>query len=158
MKQNLFVVGFVLFAVALWGAAQAQGRPDGAGRDQNQRPTAGQQRDANAMRRQAEQRRLEAEARRAEAEAKSRAEQSRTEHPQNEHAADAAMAAAENADGEETASEMRARRDERKVIQEEYRDNREPGQEGIASDEASEDTAEEQNEKAKKSWWKFWDD
>lgn len=49
--------------------------------------------------------------------------------------------------GSETAQEMRARRDERKAIQEEYRANREPGQEGKT----------EEGEAKKKPWWRFWE-
>lgn len=49
--------------------------------------------------------------------------------------------------GNEQSAEMRARRDERKEIQEEYRSDREPGQEG--------DKAEGKG--AKKPWYKFWE-
>lgn len=51
--------------------------------------------------------------------------------------------------GSERSQEMRARRDERKAIQEEYRSDPEPGQEGWDK---------EDGQSAKKPWWKFWGD
>lgn len=51
--------------------------------------------------------------------------------------------------GDELGEEMRTRRDERKAIQEEYRGEREPGQER---------QDEQDGKPAKKPWWKFWDD
>ena len=53
--------------------------------------------------------------------------------------------------GSETAIEMRERRDERGQIMEEYRETREPGQEGRSAPENREEAP------AKKRWWKFWD-
>lgn len=49
--------------------------------------------------------------------------------------------------GSEKSQEMRQRRDERKAIKDEYRADREPGQEG---------RGKEGGEPAKKPWWKFW--
>ena len=60
--------------------------------------------------------------------------------------------------GNEKSQEMRARRDERKEIMEEYRDGREAGDDGIDQDAEREEIAEEQQAKAKKPWWKFWGD
>ena len=63
--------------------------------------------------------------------------------------------------GNERAQEMRARRDERKTIQEEYKSDRTAGQEADSapgSDDDSDEAAEEAKEKPKKSWWKFWED
>lgn len=54
--------------------------------------------------------------------------------------------------GSDKAQEMRARRDERKEIKEDYRESREPGSDEVDSD--LEDKAEEKPEK--KPWWKFW--
>lgn len=54
--------------------------------------------------------------------------------------------------GSETAQQMRARAEERKAIQEQYRSEREPGQEGQMAREA------EEGQQAKKPWWKFWGD
>lgn len=63
--------------------------------------------------------------------------------------------------GNERAQEMRARRDERKAIQEEYKSDRTMGQtvdSAPGSDDDSEGNADEVKEKPKKSWWKFWED
>lgn len=53
--------------------------------------------------------------------------------------------------GSETAIEMRERRDERVQIMEEYRETREPGQEGRSEPE------DREKQPAKKRWWKFWE-
>ena len=53
--------------------------------------------------------------------------------------------------GSETAMEMRERRDERTQIMEEYRETREPGQEGRS------ELEDREEQPAKKRWWKFWD-
>ena len=74
-----------------------------------------------------------------------RRETERSRDQRESHAADP------NEQGSETAIEMRARRDERTQIMEEYRETREPGQEGRRE---SEDREEQP---AKKRWWKFWD-
>lgn len=158
MKHKLLSVCLIGAVLGISTAAYSQARPGGAGNKPGQPPSAGQQRETESMRQQAETRRQEAEAKRAEAEAKSRSELSRAEHPPNEHAADAAFSAEENATGSETAATMRERRDEGKAIKEEYRSNREPGQEGIGPDADTEDAADEQKQKAKKPWWKFWGD
>ena len=158
MKRKLLAASLVWVAVAASTVTYAQGRPAGAGNDRGQRPSAGQQRNVDSMRQQADLRRQEAEAKRAEAEAKNRSEQSRAEHPPNEQAADAAISAEENAGGGDTAAEMRDRRDESKAIKEEYKSNREPGQEGANRDSDSENVADEQKAKAKKPWWKLWGD
>ena len=69
--------------------------------------------------------------------------------------------------GNERAQEMRARRDERKAIKEEYKSDRNAGQESasglvpeVKSEEVAEEAeaAEETKEKAKKPWWKLWQD
>lgn len=71
--------------------------------------------------------------------------------------------------GNENAQEMRARRDERKTIKEEYKADRksdEPktdlddGEVGAAVDGLTESDEESkgQEKKAKKPWWKFWDE
>jgi hypothetical protein len=63
--------------------------------------------------------------------------------------------------GSEQAQEMRARRDERKAIQEEYRSARTPRQEADAApipDDDVDEAAEDAKGKAKKPWWKFWED
>jgi hypothetical protein len=156
MKQKLLNVGLVVLVLTLSSLANAQGKSGGAG--QGQRPTAGQQHNDESGQQQMDERRQEAEDRRAEAETKSREELSRAEHAPDEHAADAAAAAEQNVQGNETAAEMRARSDERKAIKEEYHGDREPGQEGVDPDDAGEDAADEQKEKAKKPWWKFWGD
>ena len=159
MKQNLLALMFFGAALAASGAADAQGRPEGAGNSGGQRPPVSQQRDTQPMREQAEMRRKEAEAGRAEAEAKARSEAARAEHPPNEHATVEASEAADNArGGNETASEIRNRRDERKAIQEEYRGSRDPGQEGAGPDADSDAVAAGRQQKAKKPWWKFWGD
>ncbi len=53
--------------------------------------------------------------------------------------------------GNETAIEMRERRDERTQIMENYRETREPGQEGRSEPE------DRKEQPAKKLWWKFWE-
>lgn len=63
-----------------------------------------------------------------------------------------------DAHGNEKAEEMRARRDERTAIKEEYDANRDKGDEGVDRELDAEDRDEEQKEKAKKPWWKFWGD
>ncbi len=55
--------------------------------------------------------------------------------------------------GKAKSDEMRARREERKTIKEEYRANREPGQEGRSNRPAD---GEAPQKKAKKPWYKFW--
>lgn len=68
--------------------------------------------------------------------------------------------------GNEKAQEMRARRDERKAIMEEYKSDKKAGQEADsargsdvdASDIDSDEVAEEAKEKPKKPWWKIWGD
>lgn len=60
--------------------------------------------------------------------------------------------------GNEKSQEMRERRDERTQIKEEYRGNRENGQEGADLDRDDEALMDEQQKKAKKPWWKFWGD
>ena len=63
--------------------------------------------------------------------------------------------------GNERAQEMRARRDERKAIQEEYKSDRTAGQEAVSaagSDDDSDEAADKAKDKPKKSWWKFWED
>lgn len=60
--------------------------------------------------------------------------------------------------GNEKSQEMRERRDERKQIKEEYRGDRENGQEGADLDSDDESLADEEQKKAKKPWWKFWGD
>jgi len=59
--------------------------------------------------------------------------------------------------GNAKAEEMRNRRDERKQIKEEYRADREPGQERATPSEDSPD-GESAAKKPKKPWWKFWDE
>jgi hypothetical protein len=51
-----------------------------------------------------------------------------------------------NAETNKTAREMQARKDERQSIKEDYRANREPGQEGTKGE----------GKPAKKPWWQFW--
>ena len=71
--------------------------------------------------------------------------------------------------GNEKAQEMRARRDESKTIKEEYKADRkigEPktdlddGEVGAAVDglTESDEESKDQEKKAKKPWWKFWDE
>jgi hypothetical protein len=63
--------------------------------------------------------------------------------------------------GSEQAQEMRARRDERKAIREEYKSDRTPGQEADSAPIPGDDVdaaAEDAKEKPKKPWWKFWED
>jgi hypothetical protein len=69
-----------------------------------------------------------------------------------EGAEDDGMRGHENAatSGNEKSQEMRARRDERNQIQEEYREGRENGDEVIADDDST------AKKKGKKPWWKFW--
>lgn len=57
--------------------------------------------------------------------------------------------------GSARAQEMRNRRDERKQIKEEYRADREAGQERA---DPSETGGADGSKKAKKPWWKFWDE
>ena len=59
--------------------------------------------------------------------------------------------------GNAKAEEMRNRRDERKQIKEEYRADREPGQERATPSDESPD-GESAAKKAKKPWWKFWEE
>lgn len=163
MRQLLMIGGLVLAAITVDTSAHAQGRPAGAGQGTANRPTATQPNERSAMRQQAETRRQEAEARRqeaatrrAEAETMNRSERLHADHPPNEHAADEAFAADEISGGSDNAGEMRDRRDARKAIQEEYRGNRVPGQEGADPDSDKETVADEQKAKSKKPWWKFW--
>ena len=74
-----------------------------------------------------------------------RREAERSRDQRDAHAADP------NEQGSETAIEMRARRDERTQIMEEYRVTREPGQEGRRESEDNDEAP------AKKRWWRFWD-
>ena len=69
--------------------------------------------------------------------------------------------------GNERAQEMRARRDERKAIKEEYKSDRNAGRElasgldpEVKSEEVAEEAeaAEDTKKKAKKPWWKLWED
>lgn len=63
--------------------------------------------------------------------------------------------------GNERAQEMRGRRDERKAIMEEEKSDRTVGQEADSpanSANDSDEVAEEDKEKPKKAWWKFWED
>jgi len=63
--------------------------------------------------------------------------------------------------GNERAQEMRARRDERKAIKEEYKSDQKAGQEvdsAPLSDDDSDEAVEGAKEKSKKSWWKFWEE
>lgn len=68
--------------------------------------------------------------------------------------------AGKQSSGNETANEMRARRDERKAIQEEYRSSRTPGQEraDASAIAESDDPGDAAAKKPKKPWWKFWGD
>ncbi len=62
---------------------------------------------------------------------------------------EAKQASERHADGgSEKSKEMRARQQERQAIKEEYRANREPGQEG--------ELARSGEKPVKKPWWKFW--
>jgi hypothetical protein len=154
MEHKSLTALIVCIAFSISATAYAQSGSGGAGARPDQRP-AGTQRDTRSMREQAESRREQAELKRQRAEAKNRSAQARTEHPLNENAADAAFRAGENAESGSSA-EMLKRRDERKAIHDEYRDSREPGQEGANPDQDKDDAAEQQKVKAKKSWWKFW--
>ena len=153
MKHKVLTALLASIALGMSAAADAQGRSGGAGAKPD-RP-AGAQRDAGAMRERAESRREEAELRRERAEANNRSEQARAEHPPNENANEAAFRAEANAEGNRSA-EMLERRDERKAIQEEYRADREPGQEGADRDQDKDGIGEQQKAKAKKPWWRFW--
>ncbi|MDH3429731.1 MAG: hypothetical protein OEM60_07610 [Gammaproteobacteria bacterium] len=76
------------------------------------------------------------------------------------------------AQGSERAQEMRARRDERKAIKDDYRSGREAGDEADVAAHADDRPGElddpersdaaidaaEAKDKPKKPWWKFWDD
>ena len=55
--------------------------------------------------------------------------------------------------GQETSTEMRNRRDERRLIQEQYRQ----GDDQADPDQIVDDHVDEQG-KDKKPWWKFWED
>lgn len=157
--NRMILLAFVAgLAMAVSTAASAQGRPDGAGNSAGQRASAGQQDKRDAQRERAEIRRLEAEAKKAEAEVHNRSRQMRAENPPDEHADDAAFSAEQNADGQARAEQMRERRDEGKAIKEQYKDDREPGMEGVGSALDKEDDAEKQQQKEKKPWWKFWGD
>lgn len=64
-------------------------------------------------------------------------------------------------EGSERAQEMRARRDERKAIKEEYESGRIQGQEADSApinNDTVDEQAEEAKDKPKKPWWKFWED
>ena len=63
-----------------------------------------------------------------------------------------------DAHGNEQAEEMRAHRDERMAIKEEYDADRASGDEGADRELDAADRDEEHKEKAKKPWWKFWGD
>ena len=81
-----------------------------------------------------------------------RSEEARTKTPSN--AKDA------KTKGNEQAQEMRARRDERKSIKEEYKSDRTPGQEAdsaLTSDDDEDEKTEDAKEKPKKPWWKVWE-
>lgn len=62
--------------------------------------------------------------------------------------------------GNEKSQEMRARRDERKAIKAEYKDNSDSVREDIGqdADEADDEADDEQKAKDKKPWYKFWED
>lgn len=71
--------------------------------------------------------------------------------------------------GNEKAQEMRARRDERKAIKEEYKADSRSGERNADIDNGvvgaavnglmeSDEESKDQEKKARKSWWKFWDE
>ncbi len=123
MVRLMSVSATLVFLLALSMSVYAQGhRPVGAGSGAGNRPSMSQHRDRpDVMRQQSEMRRQEAEARRLAAEAKrqeavarqaeaearraaaeehNRSEEARAEHPPNEHAADEAFLAEENAENQ----------------------------------------------------------
>ena len=148
MIRLITVSATLVCLLALSMSVYAQGkRPGGAGSGASNRPSMSQHRDrADTMRQQAEMRRQEAEARRlvaeakrqeadaqkAEAEAKraageehNRSEDMRELHPPNEHAADEAFLAEENAENQNL-------RDERPDLRGDNRGDhgRDPGNDG----------------------------
>jgi colicin import membrane protein len=163
MKHMLLTGCAVVISLTMSISVFAQGRPADAGSNSQQTQSEQQPNTSDAKRERAEMKRLEAEAKRAEAEAHNQSEAMRAEHLPNERANDAVDAAEHNADrsenaGGEKADEMGARRDEGKAIKEQYRDDREAGQEGANLDDDEAETAGEQQKKAKKPWWKLWGD
>ena len=60
--------------------------------------------------------------------------------------------------GNEKSQEMRARRDERKQIKEEYREGRENGDDAVVGDDSAVGDDAASQKKEKKPWWKFWND
>ena len=116
MIRNISISVVVASLLAISLAANAQGRPGGAGSGASNRPSMSPQRDMSRMRQQADARRQEADARRQEAEAKrqeadaKKAEEvavgeqygqsiaMRAAHPPNSNAADEAFRAELNAE------------------------------------------------------------
>lgn len=175
MRFRILIMS-VIFAMAL-AAPQAyakqgasSGKPDKAARQQRQdaeknverrdemRQRGDQERDA--VKDHTERTREDAEER-AEV-AREQAERARDGDVSRDYAEDGEgrLRGRENAEtrGNETSQEMRARRDERKQIKDEYKEGREAGQEGVDLDNDPEERTKEQQEKAKKPWWKFWGD
>lgn len=175
MKFRILIMSVILATALAAPQAYAKqgassGKPDKAARQQRQDAEKRVER-RDEMRHRGDQERDAAEdhAERTREDAEERAEIARE---QAERARDGNVAGDSAADGEdplrgrenaetrgnETSQEMRARRDERKQIKDEYKEEREAGQEGVDLEIDSEERTKEQQEKAKKPWWKFWGD
>ncbi len=124
-KKSLLYLSFVIATGTVTSTTYAQGMSSGASQGRGQSFGAQQQQRA--------------------AEGLDRRDQNRLRSQRDQPAA--------NPDerGSETAMEMRERRDERREIMDDYRETREPGQEGRSNPDDREEAP------AKKRWWRFWD-
>jgi hypothetical protein len=125
MTRNIL---FSLTVTALFLGVMTSGYPQGMGAN----PSQGRSQSAGAQRQRA-------------TEGLARRDTNRLRSQRDSHAVNP------DEQGSETATEMRERRDERTQIMEEYRETREPGQEGRSAPEDREE------QPAKKRWWRFWD-
>ncbi len=126
MTRNIFVS---LAATAVFLGATTTGYPQGMGAN----PSQGRSQSAGAQQRQRA------------SEGLSRRDTDRLRSQRDSHAVNP------DEQGSETAIEMRERQDERGQILEEYRETREPGQEGRSE-------AEDREEQpVMRRWWKFWE-
>lgn len=149
--QRLIIFASLVMALAVAAPAEAApkdkpGKPDKTEmREQADRGADARER-AEEM---AEREREMAEERREEAEEMAKREREMAE--ERREMGDAATR------GSERSQEMRARRDERKEIKAEYREGQ-PAEAPAAVGDDAEPAPEPEQKKAKKPWWKFWED
>lgn len=152
MKRTIATIGAAALLIACSAFANAQDRPAAGG----QRANPSQQSDAATAEKKTEERRKEAEARRTEAEEQNRSMEMRAGKTPEELAEEGKARGESAMNAGATGEQMRERRDERKAIQDAYRENREAGEDGANPEAEEQDEDEDQKDKEKKPWWKFW--